>query len=1191
MTALLATPFGQTTATTAPLPLVLEPPRHVPLAPCLLTPGQVRIGAGEGNQIRLGLDGIAPEHAVILVGSHRVVIRAWDPRTWLNDGPVREAPLRPGDRLSLGPISFRVRRATPDELLDGWPAAAASASSQSAVTVESRAADVAPPPALAEEPSPVLPAVGEAMSPIETLSAMAEVIGPFEPAESVAVTPPVAVEVSVAAPTDWAGDDQDSIATLNTAEMTVETYSAAPAPPAHVAAIRQVAEPIAEMLRQHAELSRIRQELDAARLAWQAESSAREQSLASDSVRLSRQVEELHQSRASLERRENQLSDRQLMLDRREEQIRVTESALRQVERELADERSRIESLASDTRRHLEAETARQAGDWEAWERQQQGLLADLAAQSAELQLQRQALAAEEARLQGAELAVFEARRDIEQLRQDLEAERDRLSADRQTFQAEREAWQAQQQVREQQFQIREREADDWAEQLRRQQEQLSYEVRQRAKAQADLQAAQQQLQQERRLFADLQSSWQQERDAAWQEIAERRRRLDAEVDRLPILSHHVPMAATHAAAPEPPAAAWSISDEQPLLVVDAPEPVAVEPIESVAASLPVIDAVAPEVDEDTADVADVSSADETSLDAEEESFADSGEETLDGDVDDEEMNIDEERADIQAALDALAQRFEEFSELEQRLTQKHDELREQQQDLAVREAAWYAEREAIGLERATWEAERLEWEQEQEAWFEAQDARRQAWEIARQAEAVVLLAERRRWAAQAAELMSQTTSAIQATAATSSLAASPSTAVPVAEAAPVIDPAVMESIIAETTVAEASETDFTEQVEATSPWPAEAFAKPMEESTASPMQGADAPLDSLANQTEPQPLWSEPLAVGEADNPPTGPDSLWALREAAERTETDADEPTPAVRSELARMFDLPADFAEHSHAAPPVAAEPAEAAVEAEPDWRSQALSALGNAEPEAEPEEPVEEDSIASYMERLLDRTRKSAPPAPARPASALPARRKSDSPSSTDATAREAVANEEASEYREPLKPRAQVDHEATRAALQSFREVANLSARQALAAHSRKSTQTDLAIQVTLGLCSTAGAAALLTAPLRGGAILWGPALGCALAAGWMGYRLLRTCRQLIEQELILDETDANLDEVQVDSDGKIASPAPVAPPAAAAAQEQADAGAAAQDGSVWATAWSAPAPSEHPTDAGEPASR
>ncbi len=107
-------------------PLVLDPPPYCDLATILLGWGKHLLGTAPDCAVRVRADGVEPRHAMIVVSEHRTVVKALDPRTWVNEGPVSEMALRPGDRLSIGPLTFRVRAADSDEL-----AAIAAANEQS----------------------------------------------------------------------------------------------------------------------------------------------------------------------------------------------------------------------------------------------------------------------------------------------------------------------------------------------------------------------------------------------------------------------------------------------------------------------------------------------------------------------------------------------------------------------------------------------------------------------------------------------------------------------------------------------------------------------------------------------------------------------------------------------------------------------------------------------------------------------------------------------------------------------------------------------------------------------------------------------------------------------------------------------------------------------------------------------------
>ncbi len=159
---------------------------------------------------------------------------------------------------------------------------------------------------------------------------------------------------------------------------------------------------------------------------------------------------------------------------------------------------------------------------------------------------------------------------------------------------------------------------------------------------------------------------------------------------------------------------------------------------------------------------------------------------------------------------------------------------------------------------------------------------------------------------------------------------------------------------------------------------------------------------------------------------------------------------------------------------------------------------------------PDESDDDDSIARYMERLLARQRK-------------PSGGNSESevekpiPVQTHLSRPEPAAPAPSAprpDFVEPAEPRKRVDKSTTRAELQSMREVANLSARAALARHSWRTTRTELGIQTALaGLC-TLGVMGYGSAPLWGRAIQWFPLLGCLTGALFIGFRTWQTLCKL-----------------------------------------------------------------------------
>ncbi|MCA8996536.1 MAG: hypothetical protein KDA80_06120 [Planctomycetaceae bacterium] len=66
------------------------------------------LGTGDSCEVQLSFPGIGDRHCTLVVGPRRIVVRAWSPLTWVNDGAVSEGSLRSGDRLILGPMQFLV---------------------------------------------------------------------------------------------------------------------------------------------------------------------------------------------------------------------------------------------------------------------------------------------------------------------------------------------------------------------------------------------------------------------------------------------------------------------------------------------------------------------------------------------------------------------------------------------------------------------------------------------------------------------------------------------------------------------------------------------------------------------------------------------------------------------------------------------------------------------------------------------------------------------------------------------------------------------------------------------------------------------------------------------------------------------------------------------------------------------------
>jgi len=140
---------------------------------------------------------------------------------------------------------------------------------------------------------------------------------------------------------------------------------------------------------------------------------------------------------------------------------------------------------------------------------------------------------------------------------------------------------------------------------------------------------------------------------------------------------------------------------------------------------------------------------------------------------------------------------------------------------------------------------------------------------------------------------------------------------------------------------------------------------------------------------------------------------------------------------------------------------------------------------------PEAGAEDSSIASYMESLLARNRGTSnssgvsefrPVQPPKPEASQPEQREQQDQQQDQRESAETGAAEPAVDL-EPPQPKYQQNKEAVRANLNSLREVANLSARSAIATHTGKQLRGKVLVKVILATASFGVAGALLTSRL------------------------------------------------------------------------------------------------------------
>ncbi len=1034
--------------------LVLQPPRHLTIAPLLLLPGHYHVGSDPACDLVLDAAGIAPQHLVLIVGPHGIALRALDSRTWVNEFLVTATSLRKGDRISVGPLTVTLRAATPDDVLTHVPAAMES--EPVVVASPSTPQDFASVDATLEQVQADLAAV----QAVEI--ATPEVIfTPESSNESAMVTPEMAVVQTplpvvelVVAETPAMDDLAERIAAWENERVEQERLLA---DRRHVLATRAASldEREAEVTAwkntradQERHLAERRHDLatravglderEARLTAWESERVDQEQHLAGkahdlvtraagldehEALVIAREcaiveqernlvekVSELAGRAAGLEERETRLTAFESRLNKREEALdqRQTEfdaqrTAIDYREATLTEERLRLETITNQVRAELAAETEKQAVAWEEWETAQRKLAATLNEQFAEIRDAETRLAAEKAAL------------DAQQQANDL---------DRQVWETERAEWDARR--RQQQLELAQWEAESYQQrndlsqqsaQLETQRAELHAEVCQRATAHRELVEARQETQRERRLFAEQQAAWMAERDTQWNEFRERRRQIDAderEIANLQVAAREALTQlesdrATLAAAPPPLTLEVPPPDEAALVVApnerdhveqDQPEDFISKQVMAVSrvADEALIEAASTEVNTTPTwlmEPAPVADADFT------------------------------------------------FTHLQERF---HEQAIERVEELSVLPPLGWA----------------------------------QAWHPPAGFSA-------------APELVTESPTPLDgAFFESGSLAESLTFALrPPLESHDIIEDAAPHEIIAESTPLEVPADDLTEETAAD------------EELHVRLARMFGLPEDFGHHDAAPEtPNSSEGIVAEES------PESVAIESNSIEEDLTtgttggDADE---VWRANLALMLATPTVEAVATNSLP----------IEPPPAATKSVASPL--------PAATTEEDSIAAYMERLLVRNKmgagstdtasesKPAPTSVVEPTRTieLPVRAQ-EAPGDFAEDARLSSTHAVVP----TLENKTRVDKDEVRAALQSFREVANLSARTALAEHSSKTLRGELVVQgILTGLASVA-ALGYWCGPLFGASVQPLHGTGCLIAAGVMGWQISRSLNQL-----------------------------------------------------------------------------
>ena len=474
--------------------LALVPPNHTRWPLVLLGSGKHFIGTRSDCSVRVEAEGVQPRHAMILIGEHTILLKALDPKTWVNDSATTETKLRPGDRISIGPITYLARMATPAELNSYHTTTAELSVSDEDESLTDRSAEhqyrvdqttttesVVTPPAIPEVLTFVDRAATESAitsrdvpQVVEALDAATDAIEPLR---------------MVTASSDSAGVH---------AVPRIEEAKSEQADDLSISKSR-----LRDLHRQIAELDEQTTSFDhipAAPL------------VSDESQRLAARENELNQLALELSRQSQRLRERASRLAERESDVERKQA-------NLAAENERLVATAQSTRRELADEHARQVALWQEWDAAYRRTSDELKTQLETVELRRAAVQAEHERFAQDRAEIQTLQAEFESERRSVAADRVQATADLGELHAQRAAFETE---RRQHFvNLQEREA------------QLASERRALAVAQDELLATQQQFQHDRTIFAAERSSESLRREEEMREHSLTRIRLNDEASDL----------------------------------------------------------------------------------------------------------------------------------------------------------------------------------------------------------------------------------------------------------------------------------------------------------------------------------------------------------------------------------------------------------------------------------------------------------------------------------------------------------------------------------------------------------------------------------------------------------------------------------------------------------------------------------
>ena len=474
--------------------LALVPPNHTRWPLVLLGSGKHFIGTRSDCSVRVEAEGVQPRHAMILIGEHTILLKALDPKTWVNDSATTETKLRPGDRISIGPITYLARMATPAEL-----------NSYHTTT---------PDPSVSDEDESMSERSAEHQYRVDQTTTTESVVAPPAIPEVLAFADRAAIESVITS-----REVPQVVQSLDAATAAIEplTMVTASSDSVDVYAVPRIEETKSEQADDLSiSKSRLRDlhrqiaELDEETTSFDHIPAA--PVVSDESQRLAARENELNQLALELSRQSQRLRERANRLAERESEVERKQA-------NLAAENERLVATAQSTRRELADEHARQVALWQEWDAAYRRTSDELKTQLETVEQRRAAVQAEHERFAQDRAEIQKLQAEFESERRSVAADRVQATADLGELHAQRATFETE---RRQHFvDLQEREA------------QLASERRALAVAQDELLATQQQFQHDRTIFAAERSSESLRREEEMREHSRTRIRLNDEASDL----------------------------------------------------------------------------------------------------------------------------------------------------------------------------------------------------------------------------------------------------------------------------------------------------------------------------------------------------------------------------------------------------------------------------------------------------------------------------------------------------------------------------------------------------------------------------------------------------------------------------------------------------------------------------------